>query len=583
MAQQKDIHLIIPVLIILAAGFLASNTNVFTSTGLSSSQKASPITGFAIVNTTSCNQNDILFQATSDNNAHICDPDLALNAPYAVCPFPGIGTGSPSDYSCNPICSTNPDDPSCNAIVKKSSSLFPCTHAEQKNIVSNGTQFCFKGLSCEYVQFPSDCASVNATCIATMSSSSNAHIADCSNQAYSTQICCKLTAGVGSPDTDGDGVLDDGDFSGLTNDNPCSTNQLTNCDDNCQVKVNGPVKGTCLSDPTTPCLLDADCSSGSCDLMQTDTDGDGAGDVCDADPNNSCTIIIPGDNCPGTINCTASSLAASWLSTSTQEGNPVTAKVLGDNNCNGLQFQFNVINTADPTIATVDPQPSTMSSGSASSPWTAEYHLNAPANIYEFQARAIVNGSAVAVMSSNTLTVSSNSAASCGNGLIEGSNNETCDDGNIKNNDGCSGNCTLEGIFGQQCSNECPVDGLGICNTTSKIRLCGNYDADPCLELSSSQSCSSGTVCSSSYGDASCIPPVCQDSFQCTIGECVNGFKQRSCTNTGQTICNSYNPAIQIPCIKLESPTQLPAFTLVNIILTVILITTYYLTRRKKN
>ncbi len=585
---EKHIHLLIPVVLILLAGFLASNPDILTKPQPSSfglvRQAHTEITGLAIVNTTSCDSDDILFQATNTENAHLCQPGLdALAAPYAACPFTNIGTGNPSDYTCSTACATNPTSPLCNAIVKLSSSAFPCTHAEQKDIVSNGTTLCFKGINCEYVNFPSTCASVNATCIATISNATNAHLADCAGQAYPIQICCKQTAGLGSPDTDGDGVPDDGDNSGLTTDTPCATNHVSNCDDNCYQRPNGPVKGSCLIDPTTACTADADCATGSCDLSQQDTDGDHAGDVCDADPTNSCTILIPGDNCPGTsvLNCTASSLHAAWSATSAQEGSSVPVHVTGAANCNTLAFQFNVFNTQDPTIATLDPQPATMTLGSASSTWTAEYHLSASSNAYEFQARAVVNGSAITVSSANTLITTRHAGATCGNGIIEGSNNETCDDGNTNNHDGCSSNCTPEGIYGQQCSNACPVDGLGICDSPSRIKLCGNYDADPCLELSTPQNCASGTTCSSSYGDAECMPPACKDAFTCTIGECTNGFKQRSCTNTASVACHAYNPTIQIPCIKLEEPAQLPAFTLVNIILTILLIALYYNLRRR--
>ncbi|MEK6840026.1 MAG: DUF4215 domain-containing protein, partial [Nanoarchaeota archaeon] len=230
---------------------------------------------------------------------------------------------------------------------------------------------------------------------------------------------------------------------------------------------------------------------------------------------------------------------------------------------------------------TVDPQPATMTSGAASSMWTAEYHLNTQSNNYQFQARAIVNGSSIAVTSTNTVTVTPNAGSNCGNNIIEGSNNETCDDGNINSFDGCSSNCTLEGIFGQQCSNECPVDGLGVCDTTAKIKLCGNYDADPCLEMSSPQNCASGTTCTSSYGDAACMPTICEDAFECTISECSGGFKTRSCTNTGSTACNSYTPTTQIPCVKLEEPAQLPVFTIGNIIAVILMLLGYYITRKK--
>jgi hypothetical protein len=74
----------------------------------------------------------------------------------------------------------------------------------------------------------------------------------------------------GLGDADGDGVLDDGDESGIVGDNPCTDGETTDCDDNCRA-VRNP--------------------------SQQNTDGDGTGDRCDPDidndgfPNNR-------DSCP---------------------------------------------------------------------------------------------------------------------------------------------------------------------------------------------------------------------------------------------------------------------------------------------
>ena len=54
-------------------------------------------------------------------------------------------------------------------------------------------------------------------------------------------------------DSDGDGIFDDGDFSGTVGDNPCTGGETENCDDNCLYTYNPD---------------------------QADSDGDGIGDVC---------------------------------------------------------------------------------------------------------------------------------------------------------------------------------------------------------------------------------------------------------------------------------------------------------------
>ncbi|MCP3872773.1 MAG: hypothetical protein GY699_06405, partial [Desulfobacteraceae bacterium] len=80
-------------------------------------------------------------------------------------------------------------------------------------------------------------------------------------------------------DSDEDGILDDGDFSGSSEDNPCTGGYTENCDDNCIDTPNPDQEDD-----------DGDKVGNTCDNCidipnpeQLDNDGDGIGDVCDTE------------------------------------------------------------------------------------------------------------------------------------------------------------------------------------------------------------------------------------------------------------------------------------------------------------
>src|SRR3989344_3015929 len=160
-----------------------------------------------------------------------------------------------------------------------------------------------------------------------VSGSNNAHAALATQTQYTYAVCwdgqgatsrqCN-TAGTNVvlrlSDTVNDGVFDIG-LGSLVN-TPCDPrvhSNLLQCADNCRTTVNAD---------------------------QLDTDGDGAGDVCDLFINDSCSVLVADDNCPYRQQC--SNLAASWSRTSALEGESVDLTVTGSADCQGKIAHFQV-------------------------------------------------------------------------------------------------------------------------------------------------------------------------------------------------------------------------------------------------
>ena len=96
-------------------------------------------------------------------------------------------------------------------------------------------------------------------------------------------------------DPDCDGILNDGDNSGTAGDNPCTSWEIANCDDNCPNHPNGPYGGTCIYGGE-PCMSDNECGTdGFCSMHQEDFGSDGVGDAC----GGSVSGIITCENCSG--------------------------------------------------------------------------------------------------------------------------------------------------------------------------------------------------------------------------------------------------------------------------------------------
>jgi hypothetical protein len=102
----------------------------------------------------------------------------------------------------------------------------------------------------------------------------------------------------GVVDSDGDGIPDDGDDSGVVGDKPCADGETDDCDDNCKDSAN-PDQAN--SDGGTP---EDDTRGDVCDNCpfdpnpgQEDGDRDGAGDACDNCPLDCTPFLPPLDNC----------------------------------------------------------------------------------------------------------------------------------------------------------------------------------------------------------------------------------------------------------------------------------------------
>jgi len=109
---------------------------------------------------------------------------------------------------------------------------------------------------------------------------------NCPNDYDPRQVDTDLdrTGDVCDEDDDNDGILDDGDASGIVGDNSCQGGNALGCDDNCRITAN-PDQGD----------IDLDGAGDLCDKCpyisdpnQDDTDADGLGNLC--------------DNCPGVFN-----------------------------------------------------------------------------------------------------------------------------------------------------------------------------------------------------------------------------------------------------------------------------------------
>ena len=607
--MRSDLRILGPVILILLAGFLASYPSFdgdFSS--LTGAFISSPLTGASVVAAGTCAPERVIFKISALDNAHAELHDES-NYGYEVC---WDSLPLDTDRTCHIR----------NGIIALSD--VTNAHVEHPDNGLYNELVCYGKLECE--QFDGVPCPSGSACIAKLSANTNAHVGDC-NSAYPISLCCgdgfPPGGGQARADTDQDRVWDDGDGKGIGN-NPCNPSRFSNfntCDDNCIDTPNGPALGTCFggSNKGNTCTSDTECPSSVCHLNQEDTDGDGAGDVCDAFYDDSCSIVTKGDNCANYGAC-AASLVANWKQSSVKEGEDATLEVVGDTTCDGLTFAFSVIESSGTGVVETDPQPAVFGSGKVTSTWQGEYHATGN-NKYSFQAVS-QQGIQVSSPQSALLTVTQDPAtgtgagspsspgtpgAKCGDNKVQRSQGEECDAGS--NNcqytqteveasgsskkcgsaEYCYADCQLipgGGGSGCKTASQCkgkPAGLFAVCNNAqpSQIQYCIKGPGG-CLQLSNAQTCGkTGGV------QNVCIPnlPSCQ-SPTCTYntqpGSCVNDQRTITCSESGGAHCTSGctgYPKIQA-CYE-EPQEDFPFFNGWNVLLSVVLLSMFYVVRRK--
>lgn len=128
-------------------------------------------------------------------------------------------------------------------------------------------------------------------------------------------------------------------------------------------------------------------------------------------------------------------------------------------------------------------------------------------------------------------------------------------------------NCEEEGKVCQNgqcvlgCQNECSSPGQKRCADNSSYQVCGNYDNDPCLEWSSSQSCGQDTCLGSTFRNYFCTGwGICtyQDT-QCSSNcfSCGDGTCNSECGETSANCPQDCGyPELEVSCYAQPNPAQ---------------------------
>ena len=268
------------------------------------------------------------------------------------------GTAAGTAYA-NVVCCAGPAGLSTSCSGPYAATAVRLSAADNAHVASNdpiyGTQVC---LSAPYTvfecQYGSTCGSDYA-CLATISGTTNAHVADCDGVAdYSTKVCCRA-----QPDSDTDGVADASDNCPLVaNPGQADTDLdgVGDACDNCGTVANpdqanadnqiGNGTGIPGHDGTVP-NSPGDNVGDACD--SPDADNDGIPNASDPDPGGDITYDDNNNGNPCVpLGTDAADDGPSWdsncngVTDGVEAGCPLTVNPNGDDDADGLKNTWEV-------------------------------------------------------------------------------------------------------------------------------------------------------------------------------------------------------------------------------------------------
>jgi len=274
--------------------------------------------------------------------------------------------------------------------------------------------------------------------------------------------------------------------------------------------------------------------------------------VCDAGENcatcaTDCRCTSPQTCQSGTCTLLCDLTNAYWSPSSGVESGDSVSLVVQGSNCNGKTITFEV---REEDFLSYDyiasPSSRTMSSGSATTSWTATAPDPDGETSPTYYFIATVSDDSDSYKSGNMIVTIPVPPVTCGNGAREGT--EQCDDGDTISGDGCSASCTIES--GWNCNsatpNVCtPICGDGLIRGTEACDDGDTISGDGC---SATCTVETGYTCTNE-------PSICNPRTECGsngcqpgLGEdCSNCATDCACTGSGE-VCQSGTCVPSVTC-----------------------------------